>query len=292
MLKDHLHRLRRGVAASFAAVLATAAQEVAVAEPAAPETDGASPPPRLRVVTLNAAHGRKERLNQLLLSRARFRDHLEHIGDVLARSEADVVALQEADGPSRWSGGFDHVRTLAEQAGFDWTYRGDHVAHWLARYGTALLSRVPFRNAQSVRFEPTPPTPRKGFVIASLPWPGQDAGRHVDLVSVHFDYLSRRARREQLSRLEEELSKRTAPVIVLGDFNSDWTAAGSVVGELANSAGLTAFEPTGEALYTFRDQRYDWILISEELRFANYAVLPDVVSDHRAVVADIELAAA
>lgn len=157
---------------------------------------------------------------------------------------------------------------------------------------TPILSRVPFSTAASVRFDPTPPTPRKGFVIASLPWPGQDAERHVDLVSVHFDYLSRRARREQLNRLEEELSKRTAPVIVLGDFNSDWTAIGSVVGELASSAGLTAYEPTGEALSTFKDQRFDWILISEELRFADYAVLPDVVSDHRAVVADITLAAA
>ena len=37
-----------------------------------------------------------------------------YLGALLDRAEADVVALQEADAPSAWSGRFDHVGFLAE----------------------------------------------------------------------------------------------------------------------------------------------------------------------------------
>jgi endonuclease/exonuclease/phosphatase family metal-dependent hydrolase len=38
--------------------------------------------------------------------------------------------------------------------------------------------------------------------------------------------------------------------------------------------------------------RLDWILISEELDFAAYETLPDRLSDHLAVVADLRVRAA
>jgi hypothetical protein len=34
-------------------------------------------------------------------------------------------------------------------------------------------------------------------------------------------------------------------------------------------------------------RRFDWMLITDELEFIHYAMLSDVVSDHRAVVASI-----
>ena len=51
---------------------------------------------------------------------------------------------------------------------------------------------------------------------------------------------------------------------------------------------LQAFSPTTEELGTYKTtRRLDWILISEELRFVEYTVLPDLVSDHLASVAKI-----
>lgn len=246
----------------------------------------------LRVLTLNAAHGRGDGPNQLLVSANRHRSNLRAIADLLKKADADVVGLQEADGPSWWSGGFDHVATLAEEAGFGWRYRGDHAQSWLFRYGTALLSRLPLSNSVSGRFRPTPPSPRKGYVKSQVPWPfdtpvATGAPNAIDVVSVHLDFLSATARQHQLDTLAGELTERGRPVIVLGDFNADWRAPDSPLARMAARTGLKSFEPQSAALATNAEGRIDWILVSDELRFVSYRVLPDVVSDHLAVVADL-----
>ena len=40
--------------------------------------------------------------------------------------------------------------------------------------------------------------------------------------------------------------------------------------------------------YVSRERRFDWILISNELEFISYRVLPDIISDHFAVVAEVK----
>ena len=85
-----------------------------------------------------------------------------------------------------------------------------------------------------------------------------------------------------------ELRGLDTALVIMGDFNADWTVEASPVRELARRLGLRAFEPTRDGLGTYkRNKRLDWILISSELRFIDYTVLPRVVSDHLAVVASI-----
>ena len=81
------------------------------------------------------------------------------------------------------------------------------------------------------------------------------------------------------------------PFIILGDFNSDWFSDESVVKELAEKSQLKVYEPRAENLHTYvkRGRRLDWILISNELEFVSYKVLPDVISDHLAVVAEVKV---
>jgi endonuclease/exonuclease/phosphatase family metal-dependent hydrolase len=243
-------------------------------------------------MTLNAAHGRRDGPNQLFLERSAFDTNLALISDLLRQSNADIVALQEVDGPSRWSGRFDHARTLAKQADYPWHYRGDHATSWLFEYGTALLSRLPLKATRSHRFQPSLPSPRKGFVIGQIALPAPSFGIAeliIDVFSVHFDYLSRRAQASQLEELIDVLARRVNPVIVLGDFNSTWQRPDSTVRELVRRADLAAHQPGAEHLATHGDERLDWILISEEFRFEQYRVLPDVVSDHQPVLATIGL---
>lgn len=257
---------------------------------ALPDDAHSAPRARLRVLTLNVAHGRRDSLNQLLLGGSAFRKNLGAIGRLLERSDADVVALQELDGPSRWSGGFDHAETLAGDADYGWRVRASHARSWLFDYGTALLSRLPVLSAQAHRFAPTPPTLRKGFLLGQVAWrdpANPDAARLVDVVSVHMDFLSRRARAGQVDELAGLLEGRSNPVIVMGDFNSDWADGDSPVRRLAERLGLSAYRPGAERLATHEARRIDWILLSPQLTFLDYRVLPDVVSDHQAVIADI-----
>lgn len=249
----------------------------------------------LRVLTLNVAHGRNQALNQVLLSRTTVERNLTEIAALLREAGADVVALQEADGPSRWSGGFDHVATLAGQANYAWQARASHAKSRYFDYGTALLARVPFSDRLDHAFQPTPPSMTKGLTLGRFAWrPSRAAGPiDVDVVSVHLDFSRDKVRRQQVAEMAAVLSARTGPMIVLGDLNDDWSGDGSIVTELARRCGMQAWQAqsTDLATHPSSGRRLDWILISGELEFLHHEVLPHAVSDHRAVVADIELKA-
>lgn len=246
----------------------------------------------LTVLSLNIAHGRKGALNQILVSKKTIHHNLYEIAMLLKRANTDIVALQEADGPSRWSGGFDHVAVLARQADYPWYCRASQARSWMYDYGTALLSKYDLTDVISHSFSPAPLTPTKGFILGQVRWyPTKESTVPVavDIVSVHLDFSSSQVRKQQLAELITVLSTRRHPVIVLGDFNSDWFENDSNVQQFLQQSGLQAYSPEARDLGTYRknDRRFDWILISSELEFKHYSVLPDVVSDHYAVNAEI-----
>jgi endonuclease/exonuclease/phosphatase family metal-dependent hydrolase len=81
--------------------------------------------------------------------------------------------------------------------------------------------------------------------------------------------------------------------VVLGDFNCEWSERRRCLALLERELKLRPAEATGNATFpSWRPLvRLDWILISEELDFAAYETLPDRLSDHLAVVADLRLRA-
>ena len=64
---------------------------------------------------------------------------------------------------------------------------------------------------------------------------------------------TRAIRRRQLAELVELLDNRGNATILLGDFNSTWDDADSVVRELVDRTGLSAFEPESARLATHGD---------------------------------------
>ena len=247
--------------------------------------------PSLKVLMLNLAHGRKDGLNQLLKSEAAIRRNLEEIATVLDKHSADVVALQEADAPSFWSGSFDHVALLAGQAGYPFYESSNQANSWFFSYGTALLSRVTLSGVIHNTFKPTPPTMNKGYTLGQVVWQtGRGEPVLVDIVSVHLDFSRKSVREQQSAELSETLAGRGNPMIIMGDFNSDWSADEQVVRALAERADLHVYRPDADDLATYSgNKRYDWILISKQLEFVSLEVLPDILSDHSVVVAEIRM---
>lgn len=250
--------------------------------------------PRVRVVTLNAAHGRKDARNQMLLKEETIRSNLVELAALLDRAEADVIALQEADAASKWSGKFNHVDFLAEISIYGCSTHGIHASNRIYDFGTALLSPHPFQGSFSHSFVPSKPTTTKGFSVAALHWnPGGalEQALLLKFVSVHLDFSRRSVRRSQIDELVRVLSGLEGPMVLMGDFNTDWHTEDSSLKYLADKMNLSVFEPHAEGLSTYGEKgaRLDWILISAELEFASYAVYPEVVSDHHAVAADIVL---
>jgi len=262
-----------------------------------PAQEGSDPPqrPALNVMSLNIAHGRKLAQHQVLLSRATIEQNLEDVAEVVRREGVDVVALQEADGPSFWSGNFNHVARVGHLVELRHHFRGGHLAirarNSHLTYGTALLSRWPLSAAVSHAFAPSPPTPKKGFVVATVTVPGFQ--RDVDIVSVHLDFLSFRQRARQIQELINVVSARGNPLIVLGDMNCGWGRQRSSLRQLADNLGLHTYDPT-EKIATFPARRprrrIDWIFVSAEFEFLEYRSLPDQVSDHLGIVAKVAIA--
>ncbi len=245
----------------------------------------------LRLMSLNIAHARRKAQHQSLLKDTTIRRNLELIADVLERERPQVVALQEADGPSFWSGGFDHVAALAGLAGFPHAFRGKHNREAPGRldlsYGTALLSQLPLSATHShAFFENWRDT--KGFVAATVEPEALD-GEPVDVVSIHLDFLAERVRRRQIEQLVERFRGHDGHLVVMGDFNCAWSERRRSLDLLLHELKLRPCRDGAAATYpAWRPLvRLDWILLSEGLDFSTYETLDDRVSDHLGVLADV-----
>ena len=280
--------------ASVALVCALLTPDAAAECPAAEEGLGAIESTSIRAVTLNVAHGRKDGRNQMLLGEETIRSNLVEVADFLDRSEADVIALQEVDAESKWSGKFHHLDFLSENSAYVCSYHGLHASGRMYDFGTALLAQAPFRDSFTHSFKPSWPTTTKGFSFAALDWnPGGALPEPtvVNFISVHLDFSRRSVRRSQVEEMVAALSQIEGPMVMMGDFNTDWEAKESSLKSLAEQLNLSAFKPTAEGLSTYgkKGARLDWILISDDLEFSGYSVLPEVMSDHFAVAAEIVL---
>ena len=169
----------------------------------------------LRVATLNIAHGRKDSVNQLMNGEETFRKNLDDVAAVLMDIKPHVVALQEADAVSTWSGKFDHVTYLASAAGYPWRAHAINADSWLYSYGTALLTGFPIHESIKHTFEPSPPTLDKGFVLASIQWKpaNETRSRTIDLISVHLDFSRKTVREQQINEMIALLLSRNNPTI-------------------------------------------------------------------------------
>jgi endonuclease/exonuclease/phosphatase family metal-dependent hydrolase len=251
----------------------------------------------IRVMTLNVAHGSRIPLPAALLRRRTLARNLDAIAELVARVGADVVALQEIDRACPFSKNVDH---------FDWIARGAklpfhlHAPHGRREalgmlHGHALLSRHPLDAAEERRFGRRM-CHDKGFVAATVTAP-QLGGLAIDVVSVHLEPFVASVRRSQILELAAALGARREracgrPLIVMGDMNTGYGDASRGVGLLAAELGLHAWRPeerTPTYAMSLPLVRFDWILASPELRIVAQTTLPDRVSDHAAVVADVTL---
>ncbi len=244
----------------------------------------------LNVATINISHGRNTALNQIFVSTKRTYENVARIAAFLDEIDADVVALQEADAESKWSGNFDHVQYIVDNSRHNCFFHGRHARGRWYNYGTALLARNRLSDTRSFAFEPTPPTLTKGFVQATLDWSINGKIYPVTVVSVHLDYSRKKVRDAQIDEMVDALSGLDSELIVMGDFNSRWTDDPSHVKELAERLGLAAYDTNATDLGTYKSldgKRLDWILISSQLEFVEYRVLSTVVADHFAVYSQL-----
>ena len=225
----------------------------------------------------------------LFVGQAKTQLNLQNIAEFFNQVNADIVAVQEADGPSYWSGNFHHVAFLAEHGFYPQYIHASHANIWIGHYGTAVLSRLPIRAGYALTFPPSPPTTRKGYTLAEIEWQTKTKTIIVDVVSVHLDFSRASVRKQQLREIRTTLSKRKNPIIIMGDFNSEWIADQLVHNEAPGPVSVHTYFNNGKNLNTYKDKRLDWILVSNVFKLNTYDVSPHTLSDHSAIVATISL---
>jgi endonuclease/exonuclease/phosphatase family metal-dependent hydrolase len=246
-------------------------------------------PGSLRVLTLNLAHGRGTAFHQAFTGRPRILQNLAAVAKLICDADADVVALQEVDAPSSWSGGFDHLEHLARETGFAHLFHGIHADVRRPRlcYGTGVLSRHPIRSGRSWKFAKNA-LDTKGYVLTRVETPLAT----LDVVSVHLDFKRDSERRAQLLDITAHLAERPDPadhLVVAGDFNCSPNGAKGVLSEFTRRHALR--EPMTPLVETFPSRRprrsLDHVLVSQSIEVRRTVAVPVLVSDHLPVLAEL-----
>ena len=257
---------------------------------------------RYRLMTFNIAHARgASPVHQSLRSGDRLRANLLKIARLITRFRVDVVALQEIDVDSRWSGSFDHLEFLREHTGLAHLAFGStnkRVGRFHLNYGNAFLSRFPIHHHESVTFG-RGTVGEKGFLFAEIDTP---SGR-LPMLNAHLHHRSRPARLRQVIRLMHFLDEqrkhrkarwRTGPFIC-GDLNNASTqpdATAVLLGYLEQFETYTLL-PKGRAPYTFPAlwprRALDYIYLTGACEEVSATVVRSYLSDHRPVLAEFNL---
>jgi len=256
---------------------------------------------RLRILTLNIAHGRGLSAYQGFHTARGIERSIKRVAHLLRKMDADIVALQEVDEYSHWNRRIHLLDALQEQAGYPHVYLGVHnrrSGKLPLAYGNGLLTKYVIHRAEHEAFGQAS-LGEKGFVCAELETPHGI----LPVVNLHLDFRSRLRRIEQIERLIQFLDDKKytsegtphlSPV-VCGDFNSRSGRPGDAVRHLFRYFGKHAYQlyPQGRRSRTFPSllptHAIDFFLVPPGYRVIACEVLRAYVSDHRPVVIDLEV---
>jgi endonuclease/exonuclease/phosphatase family metal-dependent hydrolase len=158
--------------------------------------------------------------------------------------------------------------------------------------GCGIISRYPMTDVENVKFELSFPTPRKGFLSATL-----SIAPEIELTvaSVHmvlFDILKSDSHENQIDRMADALAHKKA-VVIGGDLNIGLRSRHMKT--LLSKLNVTHHHSSHDHKHmrTFPairpQRRLDWILTSPHLGVSDYRTFPHRVSDHLAVGTTISL---
>lgn len=235
---------------------------------------------RVRAATFNIRHG-------LGMD---GRQDLHRTAGAIRALAADVVGLQEVDALTQRSGGVDQAATLGRELGMSSAFEAAMPFDG-GQYGLAVLSRYPIIGSRSFHL-PEGHEPRVAQTVdVRLP-----DGNTLTVVNIHFDWVEDDAFRfAQANAVAGFLIDLATPYVLLGDFND-----GPESRTVDRFQTLAAEARKGKRrCWTFPasspDLEIDFIIAGPPGCWkvdAARVVAEEVASDHRPVVADLELLSA
>jgi endonuclease/exonuclease/phosphatase family metal-dependent hydrolase len=216
---------------------------------------------------------------------------MDRQADIINKTRADIVGLQEIDEKCSRSGSIDQAAEFARRTGTT-AHFGSFMDFGGGRYGMAMLSKLKVIKSEVVRL-PEGREPRVAVVLL-VETPGKN---RLLVANVHFDWTSENLRQPQAKTLIEYLDKQDLPTVVLGDYNA---TPDSATIDLFRKAGFRFIEKATDKRLTWNARKpsveIDHIAIRDgtraTIKAGSIEVLPEAeASDHRPVLATIQILA-
>ncbi len=209
-------------------------------------------------------------------------DNLHRLAVTLTDKSFDAVCLQEVDRGAARSEGVDMAARLAELAGYSYTYFIKIRDFQGGEYGTAILSRHPILEAQTLNFAVriAKQGTSCGYVVLDV------EGERVTLFNTHLSIESEEANTDTMLCLGDILcdyaEKNGAKLLCCGDFNTN-------PDKLAKY--LPRFDRANADLLTYADRSIDNVLYSgyQVENVHTVDTTTSRVTDHNMLVCDVIL---
>ncbi len=228
------------------------------------------------------------------------------VADLIRRSRADVVGLQEVE--------LFQARSLALLLGdFDWVGVGRDDGAEKGEMNAVFVRRSAFSisSYKTLWLSETPAQVSIGWdaalnrTVTIVSLKSKSTGRDLSFLNTHFDHMGHRARKESaglISRVVAGLGDKS-PTILVGDLNAvpNFPGYESLTHQMHDAAVVTLAPATGGDM-TFngfgldlqRGNKIDYLFVSPGLEVKSHKVVTDLYdglypSDHFPVVVEVTL---
>lgn len=228
----------------------------------------------MRVATFNIHHGTVGRRGPV---------DPERLGATCAEFDADVLMLEEVDVGTLRSKGADLAAVAAEACGMEHAFGAARrfPGGW---YGNALLVRGEIRSWSVVHLPKVPRWHWQQERRTALTGAVRVGGQDLRVVGTHLA-VPQEVNGPQLHALLKLATSRPEPVVVLGDLNREPDA----VVPHATACGLGWVDHPGTIPVRRPHRAIDHVLHSEHFRVVGHDVRSTPMSDHAALLVDLEL---
>ena len=146
---------------------------------------------------------------------------VEGIAQVINDSKADLVGLQEIDVNNERSGmNLDQAAKLAELTDMEF-YFSKGIDYKGGAYGTAILSKFPISNMETIPLPQESGTEQRTLSILTV---DLTEGKQLRFGNTHLDFTSDANALSQAKAITSHFEGEKLPIILVGDFNVEATS--------------------------------------------------------------------
>ncbi|MDR2999136.1 MAG: endonuclease/exonuclease/phosphatase family protein [Microbacterium sp.] len=219
---------------------------------------------------------------------------LERIAQVLEKSGADVIGLQEVDRHfGARSDYVDQAAWLADRLGMSYCYSANldldpETGRTERRqYGTAILSSYPMGDCENTLLPNQPGGEQRGLAQADV----RVRGVELRVYNTHLTHQSQQGRLDQAAVFNEKARAAGMPTVLVGDLNAE---PGTPEYDAFTQVLADAWPVVGDGPgYTFDSDnpigRIDYALTSADVTPIAAEVVATIASDHMPLVTEVIL---